>query len=79
MRQLGIEKKISEFMKKQVEEQKLARRKEKIQVCIKPDSYIGREIQYQTALLHEILEEVRKNKGSDKAAPVDQPEKAELL
>ena len=57
---MEIEKKISEFMKKQVEEQKLAKRKEKVQVCIKPDSYIGKEIQYQTALLHEILTEVRK-------------------
>ena len=73
-----MEKKISEFMKKQVEEQKLAKRKEKIQVCINPDSYIGKEIQYQTALLHELLAEVRKNKGSNKAAPVGQLEKTEL-
>ena len=74
---MKIEKKISEFMKKQVEEQKLAKRKEKIQVCINPDSYIGKEIQYQTALLHELLAEVRKNKGSNKAAPVGQLEKTE--
>lgn len=74
---MEIEKRISEFMKRQVEEQKKAQRKEKIQVCINPDSYIGREIQYQTALLHEILEEVRKNRGSNKAAPTDQLENAE--
>lgn len=75
---MEIEKKISEFMKKQVEEQKLAKRKEKVQVCIKPDSYIGKEIQYQTSLLHEILAEMRENKGSGKAAPVGQLEKTEL-
>ena len=62
-----IEKTISRFMKMQMEEQKHSKRKEKKQVCIKPDSYIGKEIQYQTALLHEILEELRKSKGSDKA------------
>lgn len=61
-----IEKSIANFMKKQLEEQKRAKRKERKQVCIKPDSYIGREIQYQTALLHEISEEIRKSKGSKK-------------
>lgn len=64
-----IEKEISKLLKKQQEEQNYSRRKEKRQVCIKPDSYIGKEIQYQTALLHEILEEIRKSKGSKKAAP----------
>lgn len=66
----SIESKISEFLKKQVEAQKLAKKKEKVQVCIKPDSYIGREIEYQTALLHEILSEIRirNSKGSDKTA-----------
>lgn len=49
-------------MERQAKEQNLARRKEKRQVCIRPDSYLGREILYQTALLHEILAELRKNK-----------------
>lgn len=75
---MDIEDKIAEFMKKQIEREKCARKKEKVQVCIKPDSYIGREIQYQTVLLHQILKEIRKNKGSDKTAPVNQLEKAEL-
>lgn len=75
---MDIENRIREFLKKQVEEQKLAKKKEKLQVCINPDSYIGREILYQTALLHEILAEVRKNKGSGKAAPADQLEKTEF-
>ena len=57
-----LKKEISNFMKRQLEEQKLAKKKEKIQVCIKPDSYIGKEIQYQTALLHEILDEIREQR-----------------
>lgn len=65
-------------MERQAKEQNLARRKEKRQVCIKPDSYIGREIMYQTALMHEILAELRKGKGSSKAAHVNQLEKTEL-
>ena len=49
--------------KKEIED---SRKKERHQVAIDPDSYIGREIIYQTALLHEIkdiLNEIR-NKGS---------------
>ena len=44
---------------KEVEE---SRKKEKKQVYINPDSLIGKEIKYQTALLHEILHELR-NRG----------------
>ncbi|MCI9439332.1 MAG: hypothetical protein HFH85_19730 [Lachnospiraceae bacterium] len=77
-KRMDIEKTISEFMKRQAEEQRAARKKERLQVCIKPDSYIGKEIMYQTALMHEILAELRKDKGSGKAARVDQLEKTEL-
>ena len=35
------------------------KKKRKKQVCIDPDSIIGKEIMYQTALLHEILHEIR--------------------
>ena len=52
-----------ELKKKEIED---SRKKERHQVAIDPDSYIGREIIYQTALLHEIkdiLNEIR-NKGS---------------
>lgn len=66
---MEIERKISEFLKKQMEQEKASRKKEKVQVCIKPNSYIGREIQYQTALMHEILREIRQSRGSAKAAP----------
>lgn len=72
VRRVEIEDKVAEFMKKQMEQEKDAKKKEKVQVCIKPDSYIGKEIQYQTALLHQILMEIRKNKGSAKTAPVNQ-------
>ena len=75
---MELEKKISAIMKRQAEEQRAARKKERLQVCIKPDSYIGREIMYQTALMHEILEELRKGKGSGKAAHADQLVKTEL-
>lgn len=75
---MEIERKISGFFKKQMEQEKAARKKERVQVCIKPNSYMGREIQYQTALLHEILREIRKGRGSAKTAPDDQLEKTEL-
>ena len=39
-------------------------KKEKKSVCIDPDSVIGKEIMYQTALLHEILDEIRGGKTS---------------
>ena len=48
-----------------MEQEKDAKKKERVQVCIKPDSYIGREIQYQTALLHQILMEIRKQSRED--------------
>lgn len=75
---MEIERAISEFCKKQVEQEKTAMKKERVQVCIKPNSYMGREIQYQTALLHEILDEIRKGRGSAKTAPDDQLEKTEF-
>lgn len=53
-------------LNKVMKENEDSRKKEKHQVAIDPDSYIGKEIIYQTALLHEIkdiLNEIR-NKGS---------------
>ena len=52
-----------ELKKNEIED---SRKKEKRQVAIAPDSYIGREIIHQTALLHEIkdiLNDIR-NEGS---------------
>jgi len=50
---------ISEFLKRENSEAEKALKSEKEQVCIKADSYIAKEIKYQTALLHELLDEVR--------------------
>jgi len=60
----NIYKTISKFAKKQRDEVAKEKKKRKIQVCIDPDSLIGKEIMYQTALLHEILSEVRGEKSS---------------
>lgn len=40
-------------------EKKRLKKEKKKHVCIDPDSVIGKEITYQTALLHEILECLR--------------------
>ena len=58
----AIERKITEFAKYVLKEAEESKKKEKKQVCINPDSMIGKEIKYQTALLHEILYELR-NRG----------------
>lgn len=50
---------ISKFAKRERDEIAKEKRKRKLQVCIDPDSLIGKEIKYQTALLHEILDELR--------------------
>lgn len=55
-----VGKQISLFAERQRDEARKAMESEQNQVCIKPDSYIAKEIQYQTALLHEILDELRK-------------------
>ncbi len=54
-----IGKAISEFARKEKEEAKAAIEKEKNIVCINPESYIAKEIKYQTALIHEVLQEIR--------------------
>ena len=53
---------ISNFLKRERGEAEKALKSEKRQVCIKADSYIAKEIKYQTALLHELLDEVRNTK-----------------
>lgn len=59
---MDIEREISEFKKNELKEVEESRKKEKKQVYINLDSLIGKEIKYQTALLHEILHELR-NRG----------------
>lgn len=60
VRKLDIERMISKFRKQELEEELKAKKREKQQVNINPDSLVGKEIKYQTALLHEILNETRK-------------------
>ncbi len=51
---------ISKFAKRERDEIAKEKKKHRIQVCVNPDSLIGKEIMYQTALLHEILHELKK-------------------
>ena len=55
---------ISKFAKKERDEVAKEKKKRKRQVIIDPNSLIGKEIKYQTALLHEILDEVRGGRSS---------------
>lgn len=62
-----IYKQISKFAETQRDEIKREKAKKKRKsVCIDPDSVIGKEIMYQTALLHEILDEIRGEKAMTK-------------
>ncbi len=56
---MNINEVISEYEKKQLQAVENAKKKERLQVNINPDSLLGREIKYQTAIEHEILQEVR--------------------
>lgn len=57
---------IARFRKIELEEAIAEKKSRKKQVCIDPDSVIGREIKYQTALLHQILDEIRGGLSSSK-------------
>lgn len=63
---MNIYEEISLFAKRQRDEINKEKKKRKKQVCIDPDSIIGKEIMYQTALLHEILHEIRGGRTSPK-------------
>lgn len=52
---------IARFRKLELEEAEKEKKSKEKQVCIDPDSIIGKEIKYQTALIHEILDEIRGN------------------
>lgn len=58
---MNIYREISRFYKIQRDECRKEKKNRK-QVCIDPDSIIGKEILYQTALLQEILHELRGGK-----------------
>ena len=65
---------ISKFTEREKKEAERALQEEENQVCIKADSYIAKEIKYQTALLHQILNKLNvcslsKKKGNKKCSP----------
>lgn len=55
---------LSRFTKIQRDEYLKESKQRKHQVSLDPDSLMAREIMYQTALLHQILNEVRGGKAS---------------
>ena len=63
---MDIYEEISLFAKRQRDEVNKEKKKRRRQVCVDPDSVVGKEIMYQTALLHEILHEIRGGKTSPK-------------
>lgn len=63
---MNIYEEISLFAKRQRDEINKEKKKRRKQVYIDPDSIIGKEIMYQTALLHEILHEIRGGRTSPK-------------
>ena len=50
---------IEKFAQRERDEAEKACKEEKNQVSINPDSYIAKEIKYQTALIHGMQEEMR--------------------
>lgn len=65
---------IEKFIESEKVEAEKALQMEENQVCIKADSYIAKEIKYQTALLHEILNKLNdlyclEKKGNKKCSP----------
>lgn len=61
---MDIKKAIAEFADRERKEAETSKEKEKNQVCMNPDSYMAKEIKYQTALLHQILNELQKQNAS---------------
>lgn len=50
---------ISKYEKTKMEAMREAKNRELNQMNIDPDCYVAREIEYQTAILHEILEKLK--------------------
>lgn len=55
---MNIEEAIAEFAEREREEAEAAKEKERNQMCLDLESYMAKEIKYQTALLHRLLEEI---------------------
>lgn len=65
---------IRKFTEQEKKEAEKALKTEKNQVCIKADSYVAKEIKYQTALLHQIINSLNEyslseKKGNKKRSP----------
>lgn len=56
----NIEQNIADFFDRDRQEAEKAVATEKNQMSIDPNCYIAKEIKYQTALLHRILQELKK-------------------
>ncbi len=56
---MSIHEEIAKFAERERKEAMKAKTEEKKLTCIDPDSYIAKEIKYQTAITHQILEETR--------------------
>lgn len=72
---MDIYEEISLFAKRQRDEVNKEKKKRRRQVCVDPNSIIGKEIMYQTALLHEILHEIRGGETSSKKTSGSQMQK----
>ena len=57
---------IEKFLGREKAEAEKAKEAEKNQVSIDPDSYIAKEIKYQTAMLHQMKAEIMEIKGEMK-------------
>lgn len=65
---------IRKFAEREKAEAEKAIQTEENQVCIKADSYIAKEMKYQTALLHQILNRLNETcciekKGNKRCSP----------
>lgn len=58
-----FEEELVKFIEREKEDAKKALSEEKNICCINPDSYMAKEIKYQTVLLHEILETLRQQRA----------------
>lgn len=65
---------IRKFAEREKAEAEKALQTEEKQVCVKADSYVAKEIKYQTALLHQILHKLNETcciekKGNKRCSP----------
>lgn len=61
---------LRRFAEREREEAEKSKEKEKNQMCLDPNSYMAKEIKYQTALLHRILNEIQTvNKKNENRSP----------